>query len=571
MILGLSGIPFLTLFDGIPLAHDLPDHLAYSRQFENGWSEGVIYPRWHAELNYGWGEPTGVFYPPLLYSFTSAINKLFQPGLLVSLFIALGLFSFIGTLGVFLLGKTLGSLKAAWLAALLFVLFPFRYFELHASGLFSQFAASNFLPWLILCLWRIQRSTSSDSLLSKAIPLALTYALIILTNLPLAVMSTYLIAAWFIGSSLLKRSIGLLFPTLVGGLIGVGISSVYLLPAILELPHLHIPHSESTPLYQSNFIFQSEGSWMAEGLQSLFQRLGIFSILPFASALIFLLLAYKLAKSTIRQGVYFLLLPLLIFSVFSFFLLTPSSEFLWQYLPFLQQVNMPWRFLSVLSAPGAVLAAWVCVEILALFIKAQWKLTVNLVTIGVLIPLILGIGVIYFLLNNSIEDMNGRGKLSQEPALLRSFTQRTAFFLPKDAGDPEQLKTHPMVIVKTPGTEVQVEEQTPHKRTFRVKGDEVSQVVFRIFHFPGWVAECKTHSETFKLEVKKDPAHGRIALSIPEGEHEIVLRFEDTLSRLAGWGISLLSLLLTGVGAFMKKGSGVKEVVNEEKPELELV
>src|SRR5687767_1297263 len=54
-----AALPFLPLLEGLPAAHDLPDHVAMAEGFQEGWAEGRLYPRWHGHVSFGWGEPTG--------------------------------------------------------------------------------------------------------------------------------------------------------------------------------------------------------------------------------------------------------------------------------------------------------------------------------------------------------------------------------------------------------------------------------------------------------------------------------------------------------------------------------
>jgi uncharacterized membrane protein len=50
-------------------SYDLKFHLIWVQLFSQQISEGILYPRWLAGDNYGYGSPTFVFYPPLVYYF----------------------------------------------------------------------------------------------------------------------------------------------------------------------------------------------------------------------------------------------------------------------------------------------------------------------------------------------------------------------------------------------------------------------------------------------------------------------------------------------------------------------
>lgn len=545
-LVAVSLIPLATLLEGVPLSHDLPDHLAMASQVRAGWADGLLYPRWHAELNFGWGEPTGVFYPPLLHFVVAGLDAATGLGLLVSLGLALALFSLIGTAGVFQLGKTLGGAGAGWLAALLYVFLPFRAFELHASGLFSQFAASCFLPWLLLVLVRLDRQGREARLREAVLRLAPVYGLIVLTNLPLGVLSTFLVGTWAAVACLRQRSARPGLNVLAGGVTGAALAAVFLLPAIAELPHLHIPHSGGEPLHRSNFVFQTSGSWMSEGLASLFDRMGVAMALPVALAALMLgLLRILRVKQRIRALEGASLAPWL-FAACALFLATPLSLPVWDHLPVLHQVNMPWRLLTVLAAPASALAGVTVIEILrsqrmrstspASAVPPRFRTAL----IG--LPLLAGASLFGGLLSHSIEWMNERGHRDQEAALVKHFTRRQAFFLPRDAVDPTRLRGYPPLrLVGTPGS-VRILTEGPEIREYEVELDRPGSLVARTYRFPGWRARLVTGEGAEEVATTTHAESGGIALELPAGKHRLRLSFESTLARLAGGSISMLTL-----------------------------
>jgi hypothetical protein len=78
-------------------------------------------------------------------------------------------------------------------------------------------------------------------------------------------------------------------------------------------------------------------------------------------------------------------------------------------------------------------------------------------------------------------------------------------------------------------------------------------ITFNTFYYPGW------HAYLGKPETKQDPLrelrsgreipieprgkHGLMTVEVPVGEWNVLLRFEDTLPRLVGQAISLLTVL----------------------------
>jgi uncharacterized membrane protein len=50
---------------------DLRWHITWIQHFSEQIREGIVYPRWLAGTNFGYGSPTFVFYPPLVYYIAS--------------------------------------------------------------------------------------------------------------------------------------------------------------------------------------------------------------------------------------------------------------------------------------------------------------------------------------------------------------------------------------------------------------------------------------------------------------------------------------------------------------------
>jgi uncharacterized membrane protein len=55
-------------------SHDLLNHVTWLQHFSKEFSEGIWYPRWLAGTIFGYGSPTFVFYPPLVYYIGSALR-----------------------------------------------------------------------------------------------------------------------------------------------------------------------------------------------------------------------------------------------------------------------------------------------------------------------------------------------------------------------------------------------------------------------------------------------------------------------------------------------------------------
>jgi hypothetical protein len=180
------------------------------------------YPRWLERSFDGFGAPVFYFYPPLAFYLTAAVHYL--------AFGALTPFQELvaaATLMLFVSGLTMRR----WLTevggrpwmAVLFMVAPYHLSELYIRGALAEFCAYALVPLVMLGLHRALKGRGF-------ILLSLSYAALVLTHLPTALLISVLLippfALWMRGD-LGKAAMGI-------GL-GLALAGVYLIPA-LTLP-----------------------------------------------------------------------------------------------------------------------------------------------------------------------------------------------------------------------------------------------------------------------------------------------------------------------------------------------
>jgi hypothetical protein len=84
-------------------------------------------------------------------------------------------------------------------------------------------------------------------------------------------------------------------------------------------------------------------------------------------------------------------------------------------------------------------------------------------------------------------------------------------------------------------------------------------IIFNVQYYPGWKAyltRARSTEIVSELPIEIDPPYGRIKVVVPQGEHGLWLRFEDTPPRIIGTIISALALLATiGLAAWSRRRS----------------
>ena len=74
LALGVIVANFKMIQDGLNGMTDLRWHSLWILHFSQQLSKGIVYPSWLSGVNYGYGSPTFVFYPPLTYYLGSLIK-----------------------------------------------------------------------------------------------------------------------------------------------------------------------------------------------------------------------------------------------------------------------------------------------------------------------------------------------------------------------------------------------------------------------------------------------------------------------------------------------------------------
>jgi hypothetical protein len=357
-LLGLAGVCVLALcmtlpiwIVGIPRGNDLPQHFQFAVTIYDALQAGDYFPSWMPNENKGYGGIGMRFYPPVGY-YALALGKMLTGNWFWAACLVFWFWLALSGIAGYCWARERSSPAAAFIGGAVFVVAPFHINEIYNAFNYAEFAAVAFLPFCFLFVDRLTR----DTRLFNVAGLAVAYAFLVLSNLPVAVMGTVALGVYSLVSLPRKNTVGTALKLGAGFLFGVALSAFYWIKVIDEMAWLnHSSENYSSGSahydYRVNFllqlkylvVFDDRDMWFANMV------LGCTLLLTVPLGFVYWRSTRSFAAERLNR-VWIVLL-------FSLFMATYLSIPVWNSVSLLQKVQFPWRWLSVISLAGIPLAA----------------------------------------------------------------------------------------------------------------------------------------------------------------------------------------------------------------------
>ncbi len=496
---------------GSPSGHDFEFHMSSWMEVLNQWKQGIVYPRWAALAHWGSGEARFLFYPPASWTLGAALGALLPwkmvPGAYAWLVLTLA-------------GLSMYRLAREWLppadalfAAALYAVNPYHLLIVYWRSAFAELLASALLPLLLLCILRI-----SDRGVRPVLWLGLVLAATWLTNAPAAVLIHYSAAGLAVVLAVLERSWRPLVKSAMAVALGAGLAAFYLIPAAYEEGWVNIGEVLAPGVRPyDNFLFTK----IADVEHNLFNLL--VSYLASAEIALFAAAVWFSRQWRVRLSRPWVLLSC--WGALAVLAMLPMTSLLWEHLPKLRFVQLPWRWLLCLNA---------VLVILLTMAARRWSVRV-----------LAGLALLAVLLAaghrtqppwwDTAADI---GEMTDAIAD-RSGYEGTDEYVPAGADSYELKKDQPLVADSS-GLAAQVDavEWGPAEWHVVMRAEKPELFTLRLFNYPAWDVTVNGK----RLEAKTAEVTGQIEIPVTAGRIDIRIYFGRTRDRTVGGWVSLLSL-----------------------------
>lgn len=536
----------------IPSGHDFEFHVFSWMEVLGQWKQGVVYPRWAALAHWGYGEARFLFYPPASWTLGAALGAVLPWKIVPAAYCWIVLT--LAGVAMYRLSQEWLNAKDALFAAAFYALNPYHLLIVYWRSAYAELLAAALLPLLLLCLLRLYDLRLEDSRLNKpglrlTLGLSLTLAAAWLTNIPAALMIHYSAVGLALLLAVTGRATGgggnhaameqsslrpatgpvlerlwgprtrlFFIRTAMAMLLGAGLASFYLLPAVYEQHWIDVSQVLSPGVRpQDNFLF----TMIADPDHNRFNLL-VSTIALSEIAVLACVMWFALRKRRLTRHTSWMLLAA--WGTASALLMLSVSNLLWRHLPKLRFVQLPFRWLLCMNAALAVLLAAA---------TKRWS-SRCLVSAGLFAALLFA----GYRFQPPWWDTAGDIREMSNAIADGSGYEGTDEYVPA-GDDPYELNKDLPRISDAEGTPIQskILAWGPTEKHFLVHS-QPQNLQLRLFNYPAWQVTVNGRA----TETQKTPVTGLMVVPVAAGDSDVYIYFRRTPDRMVGDIVSLISL-----------------------------
>jgi len=551
--------------------HD-DQHIVRLLLLDQGLRQGYLYPRWVDGLGFGFGYPLYNFYPPLIY-YTAELFHLIGFSLIWSVKLTFILGFYLGALGIYFLVKKLTNRLSGFLSATLYTYFFYHAVLIYVRGALAEFFSLAILPFVFLTFHNLANKPNK----LDAIFFGITLAFLILTHPLIAVPSVFFLLVLFALYLLLNknRSLFILF-TCLGIFVGISLSAFFWMPSVWERKYTLVDKILTAELasyklhyiYLQQFIYSpwgygGSGVGLTDGMTFQLGKIHIgLSILSVLVAFV-----YFVKKRKLNFSISYYLLTI-IFLLFSLFMTTEYSSFIWDRVKYLWYLQFPWRFLTFaaifISIVGGYFVFFLSRLLHQLITPDRWNVAIShshpvtkygvnssgnpelnrfRIKSGMILVAVIVITFTIFTYQKYFKPQRFIVIADKERTSYEEITwgiSRTSYeFVPKGVKTKKSdLNTTILAIEKkdlpkktydllSGDADVRILENKFQNKKFFIDAKNPARFRLNTYHFPGWKAYL--NSKEISIDDKNDLK--LITIRVPSGKYILNFSFRDTFIR----------------------------------------
>ena len=526
-VLGIIGPSLYSLHDDM--------HPAWLYEMDRALKGGQYPPRWAPDLSFNFGYPLFNFVYPLPFylaevfylagfSLVGAVKIVFALSLLFS---GLTMFLF--------LKRNFGNLFS-FLGATLYIYTPYRAVDVYVRGAIGEALSFVFIP---LVAYAVDRLVKEKGRINIAL-LGISFALLILSHNIAFLMATPFL--FFYGAVLLllvKEKLKVFFQLVSGFVLGASISSFFWLPAFWEK---RLMAADTVFNFQDHFPFIKQLIYSPWGYGTSFWgpndemsfQIGIVNLL----AVVIITVGFVWLKR----------LPLFVWGMASLgivlFLMNIRSGFIWNKVSLLPYFQFPWRFLILTTFLTPFLVA--LIEKIPISVKVKQIIAISFLILAPVLTFS------YFKPEKPLPERTddyfmhryfaNKTKTGYTQEISPVYLTLKEEYLRLPLWTEVRPSALPAAKIEAKIGELTFLEKTPTYFIAQIKTLKETSIVFHSYYYPGWEAFL----DGAKIEVSINQPHGDMLIKVPEGQHEIIFKFNETdLRRFANlFSLGALTLAL---------------------------
>jgi len=516
----------LFFHSGNNLTFDGRIHVSTMAQFWQALSDGEFPVRWSNNFaNFGLPLPLIAHQIPA-YLGALMIGLGFSPVMSYNLVLFTGVL--MGNLLFYLYLKRHFSNELALTGLVVYAFFAYRIVNIYTRGALPEVFSSGIFPITLIAIDYLFES----KFVRGMILLTLGIAGLALTHPMMLIVYSLVIIGYF-GFNLLKSNkyqTAIYF--LASFIIGILISAYYLFPLLIEIKYFYQGQGKNE-FDQTKFLgFENflDSGWYYfyshPGPRGHFISVGFIESAIFAFGLIILvyaLISKRKNKNKVNQKLFFWTA----ISAGSVVLLLPISKWIYNYLPGFNQLQFPWRFLN---------AYQVAIPLILLYgIKSIPKLNKNWILLSL-------IGLVLILRMPQLYGKNYTNFDEKYFNFVKSnlHTQNLNTIWSDNSENYPTKNTQTEIISGQGVFNSQNLKNASRKYDLSVKSD--LRIVDNTFYFPGW--KVYIDGTEVPVEFQDTNFRGLITYNVPQGNHQVVVKYENTKIRSIGAALSLVGIVL---------------------------